>query len=393
MKSSDHRPEELNGPAVTRAQWWVGLPESERARLRTDHPEWIGNSDGILATDRDIANRAMLPTMRADLQKQSVDLEKRLADNRFGGTFTSDDTRKWYVDKKLADIGAIEHELGRADEKNPRLLISFDMHSGERGHCAVAIGNPDHADHIAISTPGLGTTISPSLTGDLPYQGMGGESRLLREEATRQLGLAGRGQETVAAIAWIGYDTPNLTGPGGRISTARGAFHVSTEGKARDTAPILSRFYAGIAAASDRRPRLVALGHSYGSLVTAEALRLTHGLISDVIFYGSPGLGGERGYDADYTPQDFNLIGGRAYYLRNDGDTIAELGIFGSDPAESADLIRLSTHAGTDKTGVTRVGSTAHASYTRDVDGKSTMAQYNMAAVVANLPANLIVGP
>ena len=31
----------------------------------------------------------------------------------------------------------------------------------------------------------------------------------------------------------------------------------------------------GIAAASDRRPRLVALGHSYGSLVTAEALRLT----------------------------------------------------------------------------------------------------------------------
>lgn len=393
MEPSRERPEPLNGPPVTRNTWWAGLSAAERVELVNDRPEWIGNTDGLPAADRDRANRAMLPRVSADLQRQRTDLVGRLAANRFGGAFTSDDARLWYVEKKIADIAALHHEIGRADEANPRLLISFDMYSGERGHAAVAVGNPDHADHIAVTTPGLGTTIAPSLTGELPYQGMGGEARLLREETSRQLGLAARAHESVSAIAWIGYDTPNLDGPGGRISTARGALHVSTESKARDTAPILARFLAGITAASDRRPHLVALGHSYGSLVTAEALRMTTELVDDAIFYGSPGLGGARGFDTDYAPGDFNLVGGRAYLLRSDGDTIAELGVFGSDPALSRDLIRLSTRAGTDKTGVTRVGSTAHAGYTRDVDGKSTMAHYNMAAVLARLPENLVYGP
>ncbi|WP_440717484.1 alpha/beta hydrolase [Gordonia oryzae] len=392
MASTDDRPAELSAPPTTRAAWWAGLPAVQRERLHTEHPEWIGNSDGLPAADRDLANRALLPTVRDSLEKQSRTLAERLADNRFGGTFTSDDSRKWYVDAKIADIGAIERELHRSEPAHPRLLISFDMHSGERGHAAVAIGNPDSADHIGVTTPGLGTTVQPSLTGDLPYQGMGGEGRLLREETLRQLAIVGRPAETVATIAWIGYDTPNFRGPGRRVSTPRGALHVATSSKARDAAPILSRFFAGLTAASDHRPHLVALGHSYGSLVTAEALRLTHGLVDDVIFYGSPGLGGDRGFDLDYTPESFNLESGAAYVLKNDDDPIADLGLFGSDPVESPSLIRLATRAGVDRTGVRRVGSAGHATYTRDVEGKSTMAQYNMAAVLGQMPEHLITG-
>lgn len=360
--------------------------------MRTEHPEWIGNCDGIAATDRDLANRAMLPEVRDDLERQSRQLAQQLSGRKFGSTFTALDSRKWYVDQKIADLAAIDRELSRGDEKNPRLLISFDMYSGERGHAGVAVGNPDTADHIGVTTPGLGTTISPSLTGDLPYQGMGGESRLLREETLRQLSIVGRSGETVSAIAWIGYDTPNFHGPGGPVSSARGALHVATSGKARDTAPILSRFFAGLVAASDRRPHLVALGHSYGSLVTAEALRQTHGLVDDAVFYGSPGLGGDRGFDLDYSAEQFNLVDGAGYVLKNDDDPIANLGIFGSDPVESPGLIHLSTHPGVDKTGVVRVGSVGHATYSRDVDGKSTMAQYNMAAVLGRMPEHLILG-
>lgn len=392
MDNSDRRPDELNGPPATRAAWWADLPVDRRDRLCTEHPEWIGNADGIAAVDRDRANRAMMPRVKAELTQRSRELGERLADNRFGGTFTSDDSRKWYVDKKIEDIGAIEHELRRSEDAHRRLLISFDMAGGERGHAAVAVGDPDTAHHIAVTTPGLGTTIFPSLTGDLPYQGMGGESRLLREEALRQLRLVERTSETVAAIAWIGYDTPNFTGPGGKISTARGALHVARTGKARDTAPILGRFLAGIVAAHGGRPHLVALGHSYGSLVTAEALRMTHGIVDDAIFYGSPGLGGERGKDLDYRPSEFNLVRGRAYVLKNDADPVADLGIFGSDPVDSPGLIRLATRAGTDATGQPRVGSVGHATYARDVEGRSTMAQYNMAAVLADLPQNLIRG-
>ncbi len=390
VTGDDVRPDELGGSAAVRSAWWSQLPDARRDQLLTDHPEWIGNSDGIRAADRDAANRAMIARVKADLTRRSDELAARLTGNRFGGRFTSDDARKWYVDRKIDDIGAIERELRRSESAHPRLLISFDMYSGERGHAALAVGDPDTADHIGISTPGLGTTIDPSLTGDLPYQGMGGEARLLREEALRQLHLAGRDTEAVSAIAWIGYDTPNFTGPGGKVSTARGALHVATAGKARDTAPILSRFYTGIVAASDRQPHLVALGHSYGSLVTAEALRMTRDLVHDAVFFGSPGLGGDRGYDIDYGPDDFNLVGGRSYLLRNDDDPIATLGIFGSDPASSPELIRLTTHAGTDRTGIVRVGSTGHATYTRDVENKAPMAQYNMAAVLARLPENLI---
>ncbi|MGC4932936.1 alpha/beta hydrolase [Gordonia sp. DT30] len=404
MESSEHAgdeasgrpanvPSELDGPPAVRAAWWSSLSGAERAQFRNRHPGRIGNSDGIAAPDRDLANRAMLPRVLAELEQQRQTLTERLSRKRFRGTFTSDDARRWYVERKIADIGAIEWELGRADAANPRLLISFDMHSGERGHAAVAVGNPDTADHIGVTTPGLGTTIAPSLTGELPYQGMGGESRLLREETRRQLGVVGRADEAVAAVAWIGYDTPNFTGPGGRISTARGALHVATAGKARDTAPILSRFLAGLVAASDRRPHLVALGHSYGSLVTAEALRLTHGLVDDAIFYGSPGLGGDRGFDLDYTPASFHLVDGAAYVLKNDDDQIADLGLFGSDPVDSPALIRLTTRAGVDTTGVARVGSRGHATYSRDVEGKSTMAQYNMAAVLGRMPEHLITGP
>ncbi|MGB6124228.1 MAG: alpha/beta hydrolase [Gordonia sp. (in: high G+C Gram-positive bacteria)] len=391
-------PAELSGEPDAVANWWKQLPSEERDKIVKERPEWVGNVDGVAATDRDRANRAQIPIERARLENERDQLQQNLDDNLFGGTFTNDDAKKWYVEEKLNDLDTIESVFAKGTPDAPRLLLLLDMKSGERGHAAVAVGNPDTADHVSVATPGLGTTINNALDGGRRYDGMAGEAEMLRTETGRQLDLADRGYETVATIAWLGYDAPNATGPG-NLDAVRGGVDVGSASKANATAPILARFFNGLDAASVKEdPHIVAYGHSYGSLVTAEALRKTGGSVDEAVFYGSPGLGGDPVNLHPYQPSDFNLTRGQMYLLENGGDPVADFGRFGADPSMFGDFTRMSTHAGTDKTNVPRIGGTGHSDYLRPgygSDGQTPelrMAAYNMAAVLGALSSNVIEG-
>ncbi|MGB3602689.1 MAG: alpha/beta hydrolase [Gordonia sp. (in: high G+C Gram-positive bacteria)] len=391
-------PAELSGEPDAVATWWKDLPSDERDKIVKERPEWVGNIDGIAATDRDRANRSQIPIERARLERERDQLQRNLDDNWFGGTFTNDDAKKWYVEEKLKDLDTVESTLAKGTPDAPRLLLLLDMRSGERGHAAVAVGNPDTADHVAVTTPGLGTTISGALDGGRPSDGMVGEAQQLRAETSRQLDLAGRPDETVSTIAWLGYDAPNMTGPG-KLDTVRGGGDVASTGKANEAAPRLANFFNGLDAASVKKdPHIVAYGHSYGSLVTAEALRKTRGSVDEAVFYGSPGLGGDPNDLPRYEAKHFNLTSDRMYLLENGEDLVADFGHFGPDPSVAGGFTRLSTHPGVDRTNVPRIGGTGHSDYLRvgyGPDGQTPemrMAGYNMAAVLGSLPDNLIEG-
>ncbi|MGL4305076.1 MAG: hypothetical protein ACRCSF_02895, partial [Mycobacteriaceae bacterium] len=64
--------------------WWSTLTEPQRAAVLKDHPDWVGNRDGIPAVVRDEANRSQLSSEKAWLQKKARDLQDELDGNTFG---------------------------------------------------------------------------------------------------------------------------------------------------------------------------------------------------------------------------------------------------------------------------------------------------------------------
>jgi hypothetical protein len=59
-----------DGTAAQNAGWWNSLSPAGQAILLRDHPDWLGNLDGIPGATRSAANLARIPGERADLERQ-----------------------------------------------------------------------------------------------------------------------------------------------------------------------------------------------------------------------------------------------------------------------------------------------------------------------------------
>lgn len=366
-------------------QWWRRLSRDQRDELyRRDHG--IGNHPGIpvgseFTFDADHYNRLRLRDELARAQ---------------------DGPRR-------EDLLAVRATL--EDNPGARLML-LDTDSGQQVHAAVAVGDPDTATHVAVTTPGLNTTVR----GDIAS--MVGQAAALRREALAQLGRApGREAETVAAVAWLGYDAPQIPGLGDPLGSVAGAWAVSHDAVARAAAVDLSRFYSGIQAAHQGGPaHLTAVGHSYGSLTTGLALRQPGHGVSDAVFYGSPGVAAD-------TPGQLHLRPGHVFAMtaRDDpirlvfdlpqlarwqpqllgalapaallalaGADLADVGEFGPNPAGNPEFAQLASGPATlrDGSGGERqlAGAHGHSEYASPSDDGSTRTTgYNLAAVVAGL--------
>lgn len=101
---------------------------------------------------------------------------------------------------RLADVDAIEQAMNRPYETYlTQLTVPDDPH--KQLLAAVAVGNPDTAQNVSVTVPGVGSTTRDSLPG------MVTEANNLRNEELRQLGLAGK-PLSAATIAWMGYTPP-----------------------------------------------------------------------------------------------------------------------------------------------------------------------------------------
>jgi hypothetical protein len=364
-----------NASPLENRNYWDAMPESQRREILERHPEWVGSSDGLPSAARHQANVNQFDDERVRLTAERDRLQSIVDDAPFGGAFTNDDAALWYTEQKLRDLRILEQVVA----KNPdgRLML-LDLKSGERGMAAFAVGDPDTAEHISVTTPGLNTTIVDS------FEGMVGEARSLGDTSVEQLRLQGRHDETVATIAWLGYEPPQTMGPG-TFDTVRGMLDVTQSDRAAAGAVKLAAFYEGVNVASlQPDPHLTALGHSYGSYTTGLALQDPGPgqPVDDAVFYGSPGVNADD-------ESDLGLSDGHGYVMEAADDRfVTEVGKthrFGADPG-TASFEHLSVDEGMSPDGIFRDGALGHSEYPH----RGTMSEYNMSAIVAGLPERVV---
>lgn len=280
------------------AAWWERLAWSARSEVLRGDPQRLGAAEGIPVAVRDVANRRVL--------RQA--LAGRLTPGR----------------------GALLEAVRRSVAGPQRALLLLDL--GSR-RAAVAVGDLDTADHVAVLVPGMNSDV----TGDL---------RALARDAARVRATAEPltpPGETVAVVAWLGYLTPSLTG-------------VASERRARVGAQQLIPALRGIRARA-RPVHLTLVGHSYGSLTAGLAVQ-EGAPVDDLVVVGSPGVGVARASQLGLARR--HVLVGEAR-----GDLAADLGRFEVDPGSGGfGASELPTRKGVDsRTGEPLRASHGHSDY------------------------------
>lgn len=202
-----------------------------------------------------------------------------------------------------------------------------------------------------VFTPGMTTQATPGLFGKGGETGssVNASERILDEsELTWKPGDKRSGQETAAAVTWLGYDAPTWS------ETLRGTdSSVLSPKEAQSAGPDLADFYDGLQETHHGDPHLVAAGHSYGSTATGYALRESSAP-DDVVVWGSPGVTSVDASDLGMLPDHMSAAA-------TGDDVVAMSGRYGGDPTShpDSDFTSLSTHA---TEGLAE--STGHSSYT-----------------------------
>lgn len=297
---------------VALAAWWARLSRAQRQALITERPHQVGNAAGVPVRDRDEANRAAL---QSDLD--------HLTEREQDGQLTAEEAAALENARHVRDaLRDFRHSVDPATGRELAHLIVLEpgIHSGDGG-VAISLGDPDTADHVSVSVPGL-TSESSSTTGNLE------SIRALHDAASRD------GNGSVASIYWLDYDAPS-----GDLLDPLDPFEkldfggVALAGKADEGGARLADFVDGLRA-SDRgeAAHVTAVGHSYGSTTLGHALQ--DGLVvDDAVLIGSPGQ--PESSAAELTDADV-WVGSKDYdpvSLLGLGERRA-VGALGHDPAD-----------------------------------------------------------
>jgi hypothetical protein len=348
--SEDASPEQVHA-------WWSALAPTQQLAVALLQSRVIGNRDGVAAWGRDLANRTELPRLRERLQNE---LDEATSGQHpyepYGGGYYIEPAQAQELRDKLAGLDSVQQTLDRGG----RQLLLLDADSGEQLHAAIASGDVDTADHVAVFTPGFTTTVRDGM------EDIDSDMATLRSRTQQELQRQAS-DDTVATVSWLGYDAPQWDGV---VFPSRS---VASDDLARTGGDDLAAFCSGINAARDDDPHLTALGHSYGSTTTGFALQHEGTGVDDAIVFGSPGLGTDD-------REDLHVPDGHLFRIEARRDPVADLAQFGIDPTWMNGVDGLSAKE-TTIDGVTYQESTGHSEYLAD----GTTSQHNIAATVAGL--------
>lgn len=251
------------------ASWWSSLSDDDKQWMINQHPDVIGNLEGVDYTSRNQANRIMLPRLQKQA-KEELDAYRKKA-----GWFVTPSEAKEIkrLEDRVKALNEIDKTLKKTDsDKVDRYLMQLDP-SGPNILAAVSQNNPDDADHIGVIVPGMTTSVAGSI------QEYDGHAKVMREAAEKS---AGPGQK-VAMVEFFGYDAPPLSP------------EVASTAMAKTGAKKLSSFLTGIDAAREHGAgdaHITVAAHSYGSTTAGIAATLVgDGVIDDLVQFGSPGSG------------------------------------------------------------------------------------------------------
>ncbi|OBG72819.1 MULTISPECIES: alpha/beta hydrolase [unclassified Mycobacterium] len=255
----------------------------------------------------------------------------------------------------LQGYQTVQKTLDRTDGQKRYLGLIDD-----KGHAAVAIGNPDYATRNAILVPGTGQDLTT-------FEGADGKSLAMYGAALRADPTLKPGD--VAVTTWMGYDRP------------MNVFEAASPGPAHAGAQGLDDFESGLRASHVGAPSTdTVIGHSYGSTQVGAAAGGGHHLdVNNVIAVGSPGMLVHHAGDMSLDP------GAHVYAIRARNDIIGLVTdkTLGHDPTASdfgATRLWAAPGSSSDDLGLTP-SIAAHSSYW-DYDNPALR---NMGAVIAGV--------
>ena len=263
--------------AQENASWWNSLSDDDKQWMIEQHPDVIGNLEGVDYKSRDKANRIMLPR----LKKQAKDeLDAYLKahpamTNMVPGSHEAEELRR--LSDRVKALDQIDETLKQASDGVPRYLMKLDP-SGPNILAAVSQNNPDDADHVGVIVPGMTTSVAGNGKNGsiLDYDA---HATVMRESAEK---AAGPGHK-VAMVSFFGYDAPPTV------------VEASNTDMAQAGAKKLSSFLTGIDAAREHGAgdtHITVASHSYGSTTAGiAATQVGDGVIDDLVQFGSPGSG------------------------------------------------------------------------------------------------------
>ena len=323
------------------AMWWESLSDDEKDQVRAERGDQIRNLAGIDSQTRNQLNRAALAddlipleqsVARARAELDAFDHQRRWDDLPSPGTAPGNGHLRAMRQPFLDALEAAEYErdtLAHIDEKlqlPDSFLIEYDD-SRPQLQAIYAVGDPDQAHNVTVTTPGYTTNIHDS------FGGMADEAQYLKDTAERINPL-----ESTATIAFIGYQAPQDV-------LGHGDLRVAGTGAAEEGARALSTTMQGVQATNGHAQLNLSLfGHSYGSTTAGIAAQMLNESgstpVDNMVLYGSPGVpllhpedsweanlrasqGLNPAHRSDLDLAAMGLNPSRAYFMENDGDAVS----------------------------------------------------------------------
>ncbi|MGL4176789.1 MAG: alpha/beta hydrolase [Dermatophilaceae bacterium] len=352
------------GPGVV-AAWWAALTPRQQSWVVAKRPGWVANLDGVPFAVRDAANRARVAGLEEQVRAELAVAEAELAAIREGPDSNRVDlgllplltASVQRLQDRLEALTAIRAITAKPD----RRLLVLDPPQEGLPRAAVAVGDLDTADKVAVLVPGFTSTVA----------GMGvnvDDMADIRDVSTQML-FKYEGSGSVATVAWLDYDIPQDYGAVADTADA--------EAGGRE----LAGFLRGVNASRVTDPDLTVLGHSYGSITTGYGLQQPGTGTDRVVFFGSPGIGTDQ-------VGDLRVPAGSAWYAEANKDQVGDLAAFGADLSHLPGVKHLETGPAVSPDGRPLAGVLEHSFYLVP----DTTSQHNLAAIVAGHPELTIAG-